>query len=180
MNRIQKDINEIVNAIKIVTKADPLSTDRYRANVDARFMLFKICRELLNLTFMKIGNLVGKDHATVLYGCRQFDDLIVTDRQFRDNYEAVILLMDDIDLQSKIDSSEFLSDYITIKNKYEDLKSVHEKTLKEFVKGSDQYIVGMFYTVSNSVIKEIMKDSGCSKHLNQTLEKVLATKQIYN
>jgi len=173
MNRIQTDIASIVNAIKIVTKADPLSTDRYRANVDARFILFKICRELLHLTFMKIGNLVGKDHATVLYGCRKFDDLIVTDREFRDNYEAVVVLMNDIDLQSKIDDPEFLADYITIKSKYEDLKSQHKKTQQE-------YLAKMFCNVSNSAIKNILEDSGCSMELNQTLTKVLATKQIYN
>lgn len=180
MTLLENDIKSIVHAIKTVTKADPMSNDRQRHNVDARFILFKICRSVLNLSLSRIGQLTNKHHATILYGCRQFDDLIVTDREFRNNYESVITLMNDVELQSKIDSTEFLSDYVTIKSKYEDLKSVHEKTLAEFVKGSDQYIVGMFYTVSNSVIRKIMEDSGCSRHLNQTLSKVLATKEIYN
>lgn len=180
MTLLENDINTIVKVIRQVTNADPLAKDRYRHNVDARFMLFKICREFLNLTFMRIGRLVGKDHATVLYGCKQFDSLIATDREFRTNYEAVVTLMDRVELQSKIDSTEFLSDYVTMKGKYEDLKTNHDKILKEFVKGSDAVMIAMFYTISNSVIKAIIEDQGCSKHLNQTLQQVLATKEIYN
>lgn len=45
MTLLENDISTIVKVIRQVTNADPLAKDRYRHNVDARFMLFKICRE---------------------------------------------------------------------------------------------------------------------------------------
>ena len=39
---LENDYNTIVNASKTVTKSDPMSNNRQRRNVDARFILFNI------------------------------------------------------------------------------------------------------------------------------------------
>lgn len=48
-----------------------LTASRERSNVVHRHAFMHIARENLSLTTLMIGRLLGKDHATVLYACKQ-------------------------------------------------------------------------------------------------------------
>ena len=58
---VNHDIDIICDAVAVVTKADPMARDRVRENVDARRIVYKVCREMLNLTYIRIAKYEGKN-----------------------------------------------------------------------------------------------------------------------
>jgi chromosomal replication initiation ATPase DnaA len=56
---------------------------RHREVVDARRILFWSLRQLFGLSLSTIGRRYNKDHATILYGLKTFDNLVNTDISFR-------------------------------------------------------------------------------------------------
>ncbi len=56
---------------------------RHREVVDARRILFWALRQLFGLSLSTIGRRYNKDHATILYGLKTFDNLVNTDISFR-------------------------------------------------------------------------------------------------
>ena len=70
---VNHDIDIICDAVAVVTKANPMAKDRVRENVDARRIVYKVCREMLNLTYIRIAKYFDKNHAeyfsTVEYYC---------------------------------------------------------------------------------------------------------------
>lgn len=63
---------------------------RFREFVDARYIYFKRAKELLNgsETLNSIGNLVNRDHATVLYGIEQVDNVKELQMQYNTYYQT--------------------------------------------------------------------------------------------
>jgi hypothetical protein len=59
---------------------------RVRPVVESRFMYYKILREHLNFSLNEIAATVDYDHATVLHGLRQFENLYKYDAIFRDKF----------------------------------------------------------------------------------------------
>jgi hypothetical protein len=176
MNRLETDIQTIATAIKQITKADPMANNRLRETIDARFILFKIAREFLNLSLTKVGKLTNKHHATVLYGCRKFDDLIITDKSFKKNYQLVFKLMLDVELQSKIDTDEYIVDYVSLHEKYDELTEKYNGLLQTVEVSANNLIKSQFRNIHNSVIERILNDSNCSNDLSKTLRQVLVNK----
>jgi len=48
---------------------------RKRVYIEARYIYFYLCRNFTNFSLAKIGESVGKDHATVLNGLNKLDGL---------------------------------------------------------------------------------------------------------
>jgi chromosomal replication initiation ATPase DnaA len=61
-----------------------------RENAEARFMVFSVCRLLTKQSLKAIGDYFGKDHATVIYGCRQNDILKQKDIYYSANYYKLL------------------------------------------------------------------------------------------
>ena len=64
-----------------------LSTrSRKREYVDARNIYYKLSRELLGHTYDSIGELVNKDHASVIHGIKCLDFLLTYDKKTKNIY----------------------------------------------------------------------------------------------
>ena len=51
--------------------------------VKFRTLYFKLAKQTTHWSLQKIGNMVNRDHATVLHACKTVDNLAFTDKQFR-------------------------------------------------------------------------------------------------
>ena len=82
-------INTVCSYCKI-TKLELIKPTRKRENVDARKMVSKILRDK-NYTFSQIGKKLGrKDHSSIVYYCKNANNLIKTDKVFRTSYENIL------------------------------------------------------------------------------------------
>ena len=57
-----------------VVDLDLTTSSRKRHLVEKRWVAYKLIRTLTTATFPKIGDLYGRDHATVIYGVSKFDE----------------------------------------------------------------------------------------------------------
>lgn len=83
MNRIKKIVEKHFN-LKL---NEP--TRRFQV-VFARGCYFKICRELTKNSYQRIGNTLGKNHATVMHGIKAVNDLIETDKDLASEFNALL------------------------------------------------------------------------------------------
>jgi len=68
--RNSKRVKDLIKAVSHVTGLDPkewMSTTRTRENVTARFIFFYLCRKKVGMTLVNCGELMGKDHSTVIH-----------------------------------------------------------------------------------------------------------------
>ena len=80
IDKVQKTVCEYFN----ITRDTLLSKSRKRQIVQARQIAMYMSRNLVGCSLSTIGaELGGKDHATVLYACTTVEDLMSTDRNFR-------------------------------------------------------------------------------------------------
>ena len=177
MNTINHDISIICDAVKIVTKSDPMAKDRVRLNVDARRIVYRLCRELLNITYTRIARYFDKNHASVLHGLKQFDALFETDREFRRNYNAVMNVISSIEFDSNIiDSQDIIVDYLSLKDDHLDAKQKYNHLLKSLQYKVAQKIDELLSPIDNLLIHDIIKDDKCSSDLQKTLHEILVKK----
>ena len=83
MEKVRKVIEEYFNV-------DISNPKRQRDIVEARSMYYKICREHLGLKFREIAESVGKNHASVIHGIKQLNDLIDTDKKVKQDFDIVL------------------------------------------------------------------------------------------
>lgn len=80
IDRVQKTVCEYFN----ITKEMLISQSRKRQIVQARQISMYLSRNLINCSLSTIGSETGgKDHATVLHACSTVQDLMSTDRLFK-------------------------------------------------------------------------------------------------
>lgn len=81
-------INTIKQAVEQYYNIDLTTVSRERQFVHARAIFFKICRNQ-NHSFHSIGNAINKDHATVMHGCRMYDDVYSQDLSISTAYQEI-------------------------------------------------------------------------------------------
>ena len=57
--------------------------------VEPRFIIMYLVHNYANLSLAKIGNLLNRDHSTVLYANKELPKWFVTDKQFRSRFTIV-------------------------------------------------------------------------------------------
>lgn len=57
----------------------------------ARYMLGYLMRDLLNLSSVKIGKALERDHSTVLYWFKKFDQMLDNENEIRSMYENALI-----------------------------------------------------------------------------------------
>lgn len=68
-----------------ITVEDIQSSKRDRDILNARAILYNYFKQNNNYSLSKIGRMVGKrNYATVIHGLKQYNNLIETDKDFRD------------------------------------------------------------------------------------------------
>jgi chromosomal replication initiator protein len=66
------------------------NSQRNREYVEARQIVHYFARKMTQLTYMQIGAIAGgKDHATVLYGCKTVENLIETNPEFANKIKEI-------------------------------------------------------------------------------------------
>ena len=104
------------------------SKSRVRLIVDARRLYCGILRNIFRLTFQEIGDILNKDHATILHNIKQHDTFVKILKSYKKHYEEIesILMLDDnyyvhevIEVERQMDIlSKRLEDLIEKKNNY--------------------------------------------------------------
>jgi len=174
---VNHDIDIICDAVAVVTKANPMARDRVRENVDARRIVYKVCREMLNLTYIRIAKYFDKNHASVLHGLKHFDALFETDRDFRNNYNAVVEVIGSVEFDSNIiDSQDILVDYVNLKSETMDIKQKYEMLLRSLSIKVDEKLDQLFMPIHNDLLHKLIQDDNCSRDLKKTLGNVLQIK----
>lgn len=174
---VNHDIDIICDAVAVVTKANPMARDRVRENVDARRIVYKVCREMLNLTYIRIAKYFDKNHASVLHGLKHFDALFETDRDFRNNYNAVVEVIGSVEFDSNIiDSQDILVDYVNLKSETMDIKQKYEMLLRSLSIRVEEKLDALLMPIHNDLLHKIIQDDNCSKDFQKTLGQILQVK----
>ena len=77
---------------KLINKAfncDIMEETRDRKNVDGRIAFSKILREERKLTFVKIGKVLGKNHASIMHYLKKHKDLMQFNEDYRLKYNSI-------------------------------------------------------------------------------------------
>ena len=88
---------------------------RRRDVVNGRIAFGYIARKHLNQTYEKIGNVINKDHATIMHYCKNFDGVYRSDQNFRNYFDSLVI--DDYLLRNKESIKEEI-DRLKFKVKY--------------------------------------------------------------
>lgn len=95
----QKFANMLIQEITTksgIDAVDLLSKTRRREVSDMRQFTFWSIRSTTKLSLGAIGGIFGRDHATVLHGIKNFENLVMTDRIYKDSVKSIV---DSIDNQ---------------------------------------------------------------------------------
>ena len=85
----QKELNQI-NEIKTFIEQDMFKKSRKREYVDSRRIFFYILRNKFLLTYYAIGEISQKDHATIIYAIKTFENLIKIDKVLNSTYQKTL------------------------------------------------------------------------------------------
>lgn len=131
MNKKFKTLIKIKKLVEADLGLDDISKKtRQRDYVFARFLYYKVARDISKSSLSSIGQVVNRDHATALYGISKFDDLVDYNKDFcylKDSYHSVSLQASEyvtdnlVDLSSVLDSIDKIS---------EDLQSIKSAVIK--------------------------------------------------
>ena len=99
-------LDAVVKTVNAVTGADLMAQNRIRENVDARCIFYKIARDIFNLSLTKIAKYMGKNHATILHGLKQFENFYPVDKNLRKTYQASVSMLDQHELWEHVVESK--------------------------------------------------------------------------
>lgn len=96
-NRHESDPDNIIEAVCLslgVSRERMLSTLRERDVAEARFIAIGLIVEVNpKVTLKQIGALFNRDHSTVIYGRRMYNELMDSDPSFKSKVNKVIKLV---------------------------------------------------------------------------------------
>lgn len=82
-------LTKAIQSVLNVTIDDMRSASRRRNIVNARFIFSKILHDITGFSYSHIGQLINRDHATVLYHIKTCRQLIDIDKYFKNMYNEV-------------------------------------------------------------------------------------------
>jgi len=178
MRTLNNDIEIICDAVAVVTKADPMAKNRIRENVDARRIAYKICRDVLNITYIRIAKYFDKNHASVLHGLKHFDDLFQTEKDFRNNYNAVMKVIGSIEFSENpiIDPNNIIVDYVNLQTETMNIRQKYNLLLRSLNIKVIEKIDELLKPIHNDLLHKILQDDNCSTDLQKTLHDILVLK----
>jgi biotin operon repressor len=107
-------MDEIRKIVQHYFKLDISEKSRRFDLVFARACYFKICRDLTENSYQKIGASLGKNHATVMHGIKTLKDLVETDKDLENRYYT---LLNKFSEYNKIKEKMTLTQLVTEYNK---------------------------------------------------------------
>ena len=103
-------------------------TSRVRKVVDARRLYSGILRNIFRLTYHEIGDILNKNHATIIYGVRNINNLIETYPPMKERYEK-------IERALMLDDNYYIHEVVEVERKMEELSN----RLKELIERKNEY-----------------------------------------
>lgn len=83
-------IQEIYFTVCMMFKVDIRNKSKRREYVEPRTIYFALCRELTPHSVTLIASYIDRDHATCLHGLNVFNNLMQTDKNFREITRAAL------------------------------------------------------------------------------------------
>lgn len=169
-------LDAVTQTINLVTNADVHAKNRKRENIDARGIFYKVAREVYRLGYTRIGEYLGKNHATILNGYNKFNNHYDTDKQLRYTYETVIKMLDHTDVEDyMMESKDLIVKYINEKNRHLELKEKH----KVFNTSIEEHALNLLYKwldpIDTFTLERLVRNRNVNSKfyniLNETLEK---------
>lgn len=106
---LKNNFNNVKKIVEMVMEVDIFVNNRKRAVVEARMIISSMLREM-GYSLNTIGNLIDKDHATIIHYNKKLSSLMEVDRVLLRKYlkckEMIILKEHPIELVTEVDYSE--------------------------------------------------------------------------
>lgn len=128
--------SELKKIIKEETNIDlenkEVLTCRDRDFVEARGIYYKLLRKYTNMTYLKIGKTVNKNHATVLHAAESFPYWLKQDEGLLNTYNKIkekftkYLGYEKLDKKLEYNLEMLVDNYLMLKKQYEELKRKYE------------------------------------------------------
>jgi len=101
--------------------------------VYARMIFFKICKIIdCTITSTKLGKSVNKDHATVLYSLKKFEQFYTYDKKFKTMYDHFVLIYPNYLLETHLDKESELN--TTLKDLLTFINNLNNEKATLFIK----------------------------------------------
>ena len=130
---ITSELKRIIkNEINIDLENKEVLTCRDRDFVEARGIYYKLLRKYTNMTYLKIGKTVNKNHATVLHAAEAFPYWLKQDEGLLNTYTKIkekftnYLGYEKLDKKLEYNLEMLLDNYLMLKKQYEELKRKYE------------------------------------------------------
>ena len=101
LDYVHSDLNEIYSVVCQMYHIDIRNKNRTTEYVDARAIFFALSKKLTRHSHSVIGSFLNRDHATSIHGIKTFNNLMATDKDFRD--AARFALFKSCDLLEKVE-----------------------------------------------------------------------------
>tara|TARA_R110000824_G_scaffold292462_1_gene480886 strand:+ start:747 stop:1196 length:450 start_codon:yes stop_codon:yes gene_type:complete len=101
LNYAHSDLKEIYSVICEMKSIDIRDRNKTTQYVDARAIFFALSKKLTRHSHSVIGSFLNRDHATSIHGIKTFNNLMATDKDFRD--AARFALFKSCDLLEKVE-----------------------------------------------------------------------------
>jgi hypothetical protein len=106
---------------------------RDRENVEARAMYYALLRKYTNMTYLKIGKSVGKNHATVMHAANSLPFWLKQDEGLFNTYNRIsnkfrkLLGYDETKHRIELNIEAILAQNLELKRQYEKLQKKYEQ-----------------------------------------------------
>lgn len=155
--------NEIIGVLKKdISKAfgvdfnETTNKSRKREFVDARLVFAQVCRYHLKMKYRQIGELINKDHATIIHYLNSYDGHYKYDSVFKENVDKLViddyLITDDLLINHELERLE-LKVY-NLKMRLSDTNEVEKYKAKQLINNvlNSYNILGLSNLQNNLVI----------------------------
>jgi len=135
---------------------------RKREIVYARAVYYKLCSEYTSKPLSDIGDILNRDHSTVCYGLKLFDNLQSMNKVYKDNQYSV---------------------YLELKHKFDTLESFKQKDYEPDVYYKDKYRVKLLqardlYNFNKRLLKQLdLMEYKYTDKVRKELDNILNNKQ---
>lgn len=131
---ITEDLKEIIKSETNIdlSKKETINC-RDRDIVEARAMYYALLRKYTNMTYLKIGKSVGKNHATVMHASQSLPFWLKQDEGLLNMYTRIntkfreYLGYTEADKKIDYNIEKILDNYLQLKKEYEELKRLLNK-----------------------------------------------------
>lgn len=96
INELDAEWTEAMRVVCIIYDVTPdviVEKVRKQGIMDARHLFCYLCKKHLKMTYLSIGNILHRDHSTIIHSVQTFDDLIKYDRSINQSYTEALSLL---------------------------------------------------------------------------------------